>query len=77
MRRVHSSRQNFVEVFVTSARNFDHIKKLNRCTKWLVLVNICSVEGNSAGIFVSKVSPAIFVIKVKWMPIIFGIFWVR
>ena len=28
--------------------------------------------GNSAGIFVSKVSPGIFVIKEKWMPIIFG-----
>ena len=26
-------------------------------------VNICSVEGNLAGIFVSKVSPGIFVIK--------------
>ena len=42
---------------------------------------IGSVEGNSAGIFVSKVSPGIFVIKVKWIPIIFeGIklpFWVR
>ena len=37
----------------------------NRGTKRLVSVNICSVEGNSAGIFVSKVhvSPGIFVIK--------------
>ena len=33
--------------------------------KRLVSVNICSVEGNSAGIFVSKVSPGIFVIKIK------------
>ena len=52
-----------------------------RGTKRLVSVNICSVEGNSADIFVSKVSPGIFVIKVKWMPIIFGgkklSFWVR
>ena len=29
------------------------------------LVNICSVEGNSAGIFVSKVSAGIFVIREK------------
>ena len=33
---------------------------------------ICSVEGNSAGIFVGKVPPGIFVIKEKSMPIIFG-----
>ena len=38
---------------------------LNRGTKQLVSVNICSVEGNPAGIFVSKVSPGIFVIKLK------------
>ena len=31
----------------------------------VVSVNICSVEGNSAGIFVSKVSLGILVIKVK------------
>ena len=37
----------------------------SRGTKRLVSVNICSVEGNSADIFVSKVSPGIFVIKVK------------
>ena len=36
-----------------------------RGTKRLVSVNICSVEGNSAGILVSKVSPGIFLIKVK------------
>ena len=36
-----------------------------RGTKRLVSVNICSVEGNSANIFASKVSPGIFVIKVK------------
>ena len=36
-----------------------------RGTKRLVSVNICSVEGNSADIFVSKVPPGIFVIKVK------------
>ena len=34
-------------------------------TKRLVSVNICSVEGNSASIFVSKVSPGIFVEKEK------------
>ena len=31
----------------------------------LVSVNICSVESNSAGVFVSKVSPGIYVMKVK------------
>ena len=36
-----------------------------RGTKRLVSVNICSAEGNSAGIFVSKVSPRIFVVKEK------------
>ena len=36
-----------------------------RGTKRLVSVNICSVEGNSAGIFVSKVPPGIFATKVK------------
>ena len=36
-----------------------------RGTKRLVSVNICSVEGNSAGIFDSKVSPGIFVVKEK------------
>ena len=43
--------------------------------------DICSVEGNSVGIFDSQVSPGIFVVKAKWMPIIFGkmklSFWVR
>ena len=57
------------------------VKRTAGGTKRLVSVNICSVEGNSAGIFVSKVSPGLFVIKVKWMPIIFeGMklpFWVR
>ena len=59
----------------------DKKSKYIRGTKRLVSINICSVEGNSADIFVSKVSPGIFVIKVKWMPIIFGgkklPFWVR
>ena len=32
-------------------------------TKRLVSVHVCLVEGYSAGIFVSKVSPGIFVIK--------------
>ena len=36
-----------------------------RGTKRLVSVNICSVEGNWADIFGSKVPPGIFVIKVK------------
>ena len=36
---------------------------LSRGTKRLVSVHICSVEGNLAGIFVSKVSPGSFVIK--------------
>ena len=36
-----------------------------RGTKRLVSVNICSVEGNSAGIFVSKVLLGIFVMKEK------------
>ena len=38
---------------------------LTRGTKRLVSVNICSVEGNLADIFVSKVLPGIFVMKVK------------
>ena len=37
-----------------------------RGIKQLVSVNICSVEGNSAGIFASKLSTGIFVIKVKF-----------
>ena len=41
------------------------LRELIRGTKRLVSVNICSVEGNSATIFVSKVSPGIFVIKEK------------
>ena len=36
-----------------------------RGTKRLVSVNICSVKGNSADIFGSKVSPGIFVVKEK------------
>ena len=36
-----------------------------RGTKRLVSANICSVEGNSADIFVSKVPAGIFVMKVK------------
>ena len=40
-------------------------RTLFRGTKWLVSVNIRSVEGNSPGIFVSRVSPGIFVMKVK------------
>ena len=37
----------------------------------LVSGNICSVDVNSAGIFISKVLPIIFEIREKWMPIIF------
>ena len=37
----------------------------SRGTKRLVSVNICSVEGTSAGIFVSKVLPGIFVMQEK------------
>ena len=40
-------------------------KGSNRGTKRLFSENMCSVEGNSAAIFVSKVSPGVFVIKVK------------
>ena len=61
--------------------NTFHLKGFSRGTKRLVSVNICSVEGNSADIFDSKVSPGIFVMKEKLMPIIFGriklSFWVR
>ena len=47
-------------------RKLQHEKlQQNRGTKRLVSVNICSVEGNSAGIFVSKMSLGIFVIKEK------------
>ena len=41
------------------------IRTKNQGHQLLVSVNICSVEVNSAGIFFSKVSPGIFVIKVK------------
>ena len=41
------------------------LQSLVRGTKRLVSVNICSVEGNLADIFDSKVSPGIFVIKEK------------
>ena len=41
------------------------ISSMSRGTKRLVSVNICSVEGNSAYIFVSKVSPGILVVKKK------------
>ena len=50
----------------------EQLKTLSRGTKRLVSVNICSVRGNSADIFDSKVSLGIFVVKEKWMPIIFG-----
>ena len=46
-----------------SSRNA--LSRILRGTKRLVSVNICSVDLNSAGIFFSKVSPGIFVIKVK------------
>ena len=45
--------------------NYQLICRFYRGTKRLVSVNICSMEGNSADIFVSKVLPGIFVIKVK------------
>ena len=41
------------------------IEPIHRGTKRLVSVNICSAECNSAGIFDSKVSPGIFVVKGK------------
>ena len=41
------------------------LANIDRGTKRLVSVNICSVERNSADIFVSKESPGMFVIKVK------------
>ena len=37
--------------------------KWTRGTERLVSANIRSVEGNSAGIFVGKVSPGIFLVK--------------
>ena len=43
----------------------DVLGPLFRSTKRLVSVYICSVEGNSAAIFVGKVSPGIFVLKEK------------
>ena len=36
-----------------------------RGTKRLVSVHVCSTDGNSAGFFISKVSPGIFVIKAR------------
>ena len=44
---------------------FTEIGRIFRGTKRLVSVNISSVEVNSAGTFFSKVSPGIFMIKVK------------
>ena len=41
-------------------------------TKPLFSVNICSVVGSSADIFVSKVPPGIFVIKETWMLLFSG-----
>ena len=41
------------------------VSQMIRGTKRLVSVDICSVEGNSADIFVSKVSPEILVVKRK------------
>ena len=46
-------------------KNLKSLASIFRGTKRLVSVNICSVEGNSAGIFDSKVSPRIFVVKEK------------
>ena len=46
--------------------SIDHdTSSIDRGTKRLVSVNICSVKGNSADIFGSKVSPGIFVVKEK------------
>ena len=42
-----------------------HLRLLIRGTKRLVSVNICSLEGNSADIFFSEVSPGILVVKRK------------
>ena len=71
----HQTKSQLKGASVTSTR------EINRGTKRLVSVNICSVEGNSAGIFDSRVSPGIFVVKEKRMPIILGRmklpFWVR
>ena len=53
-----------VQQFASNENN-ERSKACSRGTKRLVSENICSVEGNSAAIFVSKVSPGIFVIKVK------------
>ena len=44
---------------------FIHLGEESRGTKRLVSVNICSVEGNSVGVFDSKVTPRILVVKEK------------
>ena len=50
-------------LFPSNRRFFNEIVAGIRGTKRLVSVNICLVEGNSADIFVSKVSPEILVVK--------------
>ena len=54
------SSQNVLEELVP-----ENSEGLFRGTKRLFSVNICPVEGNSAGIFVSKLSPRGFEIKEK------------
>ena len=68
-------------VFLRLYKRLSGYHLLVRGTKRLVSISNCSVEGNSAGVFVSKVSPGILVVQRKRMPIIFGVmklpFWVR
>ena len=59
--QLEKSRLNFSSYFHAFSKKSILIKG----TKRLVSVNICSVEGYSVGIFVSKMSPAILVIKVQ------------
>ena len=73
-------------LIVTDSKDASGLKffKFSSCQEHLTACfakYICSVEGNSTGVLVSKVSTGIFVIKVTLMPIIFGEtklpFWVR
>ena len=57
--------QKVVRSIPSGTQMFFFVVPCYRGTKRLVSVNICSVESNSAGIFDSKVSPRIFVVKEK------------
>ena len=64
--------RGFLSEIVTFIVIVTYMMRVIKGTKRLVSVQICSVKDNSAGIFVSKVPPGIFVIKKRRMLIISG-----